>query len=105
MRMEATGSTMDVLLHIASAASAPIAAALGRALSAEGASWGCFLTSDGVRAIDEPGFAGASAGAARVVVCEHSWEHYMAGRECPVERGSQTVNSALMAEAARVVSL
>jgi hypothetical protein len=29
----------------------------------------------------------------------------MAGKDCPVERGSQTVNSALMAEAARVVSL
>jgi hypothetical protein len=29
----------------------------------------------------------------------------MQRRACPVERGSQTINSALMAEAKRVVSL
>lgn len=96
---------MDVLLHITTAEAAPLATGLGRALGAEGASWGCFLTNDGVKALDDAGFAAASEGAARVAVCEHSWDLHMAGKDCPVERGSQTVNSALMAEAVRVVSL
>lgn len=96
---------MDVLLHITTADAAPIAAGLGRALTSQEASWSCFLTNDGVKALDNADFAAASAGAARVVVCEHSWEHHMDSRACPVEQGSQTVNSALVAEAARVVSL
>lgn len=96
---------MDVLLHITSPAAAPMAAALGRAFTARGARWGCFLTNDGVRALDDAGFVAAVQGAARAAVCEHSWDAHMAGRDCPVERGSQTVNSALVAEAARVVSL
>jgi len=96
---------MDVLLHIANPAAARIAASLGRALAAKGATWGCFLTNDGVRALEDAVFAAAVGAAARVCVCEHSWDQHMAGRHCPAERGSQTVNSALMAEARRVVSL
>jgi len=96
---------MDVLLHITSPDAAPIAAALGKAFSDKGAAWGCFLTNDGVKVLNDPGFAEARAGAARVAVCEHSWDLYMGEADCPVERGSQTVNSALMAEATRVVSL
>lgn len=96
---------MDVLLHITTPNAAPIAAALGKALSAEGARWACFMTNDGVKALGNPGFATALKAATRAAVCEHSWEIHMGGQDCPVERGSQTVNSALMAEAARVVSL
>jgi len=96
---------MDVLFHITSPDAAPIGAALGRALTEKGAAWGCFLTNDGVKVLADPAFAAASKSAARVAVCEHSWDLHMAGLDCPVERGSQTVNSALMAEAARVVSL
>lgn len=96
---------MDVLLHITTPKAAPVAAALGRALTAEGANWSCFLTNDGVKVLKDDAFAEAARDAARVAVCEHSWDLHMAGRDCPAERGSQTVNSALMAEAARVVSL
>jgi len=96
---------MDVLLHITSPDAAPIATALGKALSAKGAAWGCFLTNDGVKVLTDPAFSDARAGAARVAVCEHSWDLHMGEADCPVERGSQTVNSALMAEAGRVVSL
>ncbi len=95
---------MDILIHISTPAAAPVAAALGRALSAKGATWAAFLTNDGVKALDDAGFAAASKGAARVAVCEHSWDLHMSG-DCPVERGSQTVNSGLMAEADRVISL
>jgi len=96
---------MDILLHITTPAAAPIAAALGRALSAKGATWAAFLTNDGVKAMNDVGFAAASKGAARVAVCEHSWDAHMSGQDCPVERGSQTVNSGLMAEATGVISL
>ena len=95
---------MDILLHITTPAAAPLASALGRALSAKGATWAVFLTNDGVKALDDAGFAGAAKGAERVAACEHSWDLHMTG-ECPVERGSQTVNSSLMAEADRVISL
>ena len=95
---------MDVLLHITTPTAAPIAAALGRAFSAKGASWAAFLTNDGVKALDDAGFTAACTGAERVAACEHSWDLHMTGA-CPVERGSQTVNSGLMAEAARVISL
>jgi hypothetical protein len=96
---------MDVLLHVTTPGSARIAAPLGRALTAKGVRWGCFLTNDGVRALDDAAFAAALAGAARVAVCEHSWELHMPGRNCPTEQASQTLNSSLMAEAGRVVSL
>ncbi|MDQ2089745.1 hypothetical protein [Marimonas arenosa] len=96
---------MDVLLHVTTPEAAGIAAGLGRALTARGAAWGCFLTNDGVKAIADRGFAEACKGAARVAVCEHSWDLHMAGRDCPAELGSQTVNSLMMAEATRVVSL
>jgi hypothetical protein len=96
---------MDVLLHVTTSDAARIAAPLGRALSAKGVRWGCFLTNDGVRALDDAGFAAALTNAERVSVCEQSWQQHMAGRACPAEQASQTVNSALMAEAARVVSL
>lgn len=96
---------MDVLLHIATPGAARIAAPLARALTAKGARWGCFLTNDGVRTLGDPGFAAAIKAAGRVAVCEHSWRQHMAGQACPAEQASQTVNSALMAEAGRVVSL
>ena len=96
---------MDVLLHISAAKAAAIAGPLARALDRSGAAWGCFLTNDGVRALEDAGFATAIRGAARAVVCEHSWDLHGGGGDCPVELGSQTVNSALMEDAARVVSL
>ena len=44
-------------------------------------------------------------GDARAVVCEESWHRFCGKASCPVELGSQTVNSALMGEAKKVVSL
>lgn len=96
---------MDVLLHITTPEAARIAAPLARAFTAQGASWGCFLTNDGVRSLDDDAFSVVLSKAERVAVCEHSWQLYMADRPCPMEQGSQTINSALMAEARRVVSL
>ena len=70
-----------------------------------GVAWGCFLTNDGVRALADPAFLAVLGSAARAAACEYSWHRYMEGAPCPAELGSQTVNSALMAEANRVISL
>ncbi len=96
---------MDVLLHLSTSEAAGIAGPLGRALTAQGATWGCFLTNDGVLALADADFLAASAAAERTAVCETSWDIHMAGRSCPVEKGSQTINSIMMADAAKVVSL
>jgi len=82
-----------------------MAAPLGRALTRRGVKWGCFLTNDGVKALSDADFNDVTKDAERIAVCEHSWDLHMVGQECPVEKGSQTINSALMAEAAKVVSL
>jgi len=39
------------------------------------------------------------------VVCEESWHRFCPSLDCPVEYGSQTINSGLMAKAVRVVAL
>lgn len=96
---------MDVLLHITTPGAARFAAPLARAFAARGATWGCFLTNDGVRSLEDGDFAAELAKAERIAVCENSWDLHMRGRACPVERGSQTINSALVAKARRVVSL
>jgi len=96
---------MDVLLHLTTPDAVRIAKPLASALSRQGVTWSCFLTNDGVTALSDAEFLGVSEGAERIAVCEHSWDLHMAGQTCPVETGSQTINSQLMAEAAKVVSL
>ncbi len=96
---------MDVLIHMSNREATGMAVKLAEALSRRGANWACFLTNDAVTAADTPDFVEAIGSASRAVVCEHSWDRHMAGRDNPFERGSQTINSALMADADRVVSL
>ena len=96
---------MEILLHITTPDAVRIATPLGQALARQGVAWGCFLTNDGVKLLGDPAFIDAGSSALRLVVCEKSWETHMSDRECPVEMGSQTINSALMAEAHKVVSL
>ena len=96
---------MDVLIHMTCRDAVSLAMPLAQALNRRGADWGCFLTNDAVLAAEHKEFIKAAKSAGRAVVCEHSWDLHMAERDNPFERGSQTVNSALMADAARVVSL
>jgi hypothetical protein len=96
---------MDLLLHISTADGLRVAEPLAAACDRAGIAWGCFLTGEGVTALGDGGFLAHLTKAQRAVVCEHSWQHHMADRQCPVELGSQTINCQLMAEAARVVSL
>lgn len=96
---------MDVLIHMSSREATELAVNLAGALTRRGADWACFMTNDAVVAAGTPAFVEAAKSAGRAVVCEHSWDQHMAGHDNPFERGSQTINSALMAEAERVVSL
>ena len=96
---------MDLMLHIAHPDAGPVAAGLAAALNRAGVAWGCFLTNDGVRALKHDGFRAAVKGAARAAVCELSWHRFMGDAACPVELGSQTTSSALLAEARRVLAL
>lgn len=96
---------MDLMLHISHPDAGPVAAGLAGALNRAGVAWACFLTNDGVRALDHAGFRAAVKGAASAAVCEKSWHKFMGDAACPVELGSQTTSSALLAEARRVVAL
>jgi hypothetical protein len=95
----------EILLHIATSEGAHAAAGLARACERAGIGWSCFLTNDGVRVLADPAFAAVLRSAARAQACEHSWNRYMGAAPCSIELGSQTSNSALMAEARHVVSL
>ena len=96
---------MDVMLTITTRESGPIAVPLMQALSRAGVTWGCFFTNDGVELILDDVCQMAVKSAQRAVICEHSWAGASIGGDCPVELGSQTINSAMMTEAGRVVSL
>ncbi len=79
----------------------PLAAACGRA----GKTWGCFFTNDGVNLLADAAVRRLMQEAGRSVACEYSWERFMDDSPCPVELGSQTDHSALVAEAASIVTI
>ncbi len=96
---------MDVLLVVTTEAAAPLLARLGEALGRKGAVWAAFFTNDGVKSLLDSRVQGALASSARKVACQESWQRHLPNAECPVELGSQTDNSALIAAAQRLVSL
>lgn len=96
---------MQLMLHVSSPAATRLVIRLARACGRAGIEWGCFFTHAGVRLLQEQAVLVALASARRAVVCEHSWAQQFDGLACPVELGSQTVNSIMMAGAERVVSL
>lgn len=96
---------MDLLFHVTTSEGGRLLPPLARAAGRAGCRFAAFFTHEGVLALTYADLAAALAGAERAVVCEESWHRFCPGRACPVEPGSQTLNSALMSEAARVVSL
>ena len=96
---------MEILLMLTHPDAGPVAAGLARACDRAGIEWGVFVTNDGVRALADSATAEALGRAPRAIVCQESWSAHMQGAPCPLTEGSQTNNSALVAEAARVVSL
>lgn len=96
---------MELMLHVTSGDAAPLLLPLARACGRAGVAWGCFFTNDGVRVLADTAVVAALATAEKAMVCEHSWQHHMGAAAAPVALASQTANSAMMAEARRVVSL
>ncbi len=95
---------MDILFHVTTEAGAQFLLPLARACRRGGHAFGAFFTHEGVRGLLDAELQ-AALGDARAVVCEESWHRFCGKASCPVELGSQTVNSALMGEAKKVVSL
>lgn len=97
---------MDVMVHLTTRDSGVIALALMHALERAGTSWECFVTNDGAELLKNGDIIAAMNVGNRAVVCEKSWDKLdNKPANCPIELGSQTINSAMMANAARVVSL
>lgn len=93
-----------ILFHVTTEGGARILLPLAQACRRRGHPFAAFFTHEGVRGLADPDVVSALQDA-RAVVCEESWRRYAAHTPCPVELGSQTINSALVAEARRVVSL
>lgn len=96
---------MNILFHVSTADGGSLLQPLAQAATRLGASFGAFFTHEGVVGLKDEQLLAALANARRAVVCEESWHRYCSGHACPVELGSQTINSALMGEAATVVAL
>lgn len=96
---------MEIMFHITCENALEVALPLSKACQRAGISWGCFLTGDGVKTLGDKGFVSTLASAGAAVVCEHSWQQHMNGISCPVELGSQTINSRMVGDAVRVISL
>lgn len=95
---------MNILFHVTTAAGGALLKPLALAVRRANASFAAFFTHEGVMSLEDADLVAALAGS-RAVVCEESWQRFRAGLNCPVESGSQTINSALMGEAEKVVSL
>ena len=95
---------MDILFHVTTEGGAQLLLPLARACRRRGRAFGAFFTHEGVRGLLDAELQKALEGS-RAVVCEESWHRFCADAACPVELGSQTTNSALMGEEAKVVSL
>jgi len=95
---------MNILSHVTTEPGAALLKPLALAAQRQNASFAAFFTHEGVIGLQDAALVAALAGA-RAVVCEESWHRFCHGSTCPVENGSQTINSALMGEADKVVSL
>lgn len=96
---------MTILLLVANAQSAPVLRGLASACGRTGQRFDCFFTGQGVQLLKQADVLRSIAMAERAVVCEYSWERFGDGASPPIEKGSQTDNSAMTATARCVVSL
>ena len=96
---------LDLLLVVSTDRAAALLVPLAAAARRRRTVLGCFFTNDGVKLLGDEEVRAAMEGAGAAIACEHSWGRYMGGARCPVELGSQTDHSALVARAARVVAI
>ena len=96
---------MEMLFVISTDRGGDIFAPLAHACIRKRVAWGCFFTNDGVRVLADSGIQSLLVAANQAIACEHSWQRFMAEKNCPVEPGSPTNHSALLATAARVITI
>ena len=96
---------MDVLFEVTSEGAAAVLVPLASACDRAGVTWGCFFTGDGVLSFSNKDVTEAVKTATTAITCEVSWQLHMGERACPVALGSQTINSALVGDADKVISL
>ncbi|MGE5087675.1 MAG: hypothetical protein ACM3QY_01005 [Candidatus Levyibacteriota bacterium] len=96
---------LDLLLVASTEQGAKVLVPLAAAARRRSTVLGCFFTSVGVKLLGDDEVLAAIAGAGAAIACEHSWGRYMGDARCPVELGSQTDHSALVARAAKVVAI
>ncbi len=96
---------MEMLFVISTDRGGRILAPLAHACIRKGIAWGCFFTNDGVRLLADSGIKNLMDMANQAIACEHSWQRFMVEKHCPVELGSQTNHSAMLARAVRVITL
>lgn len=96
---------MQLMLHVSSPDAGRLVARLGAACGRMGVAWGAFFTHAGTRLLEDPAIVAVLSGSARAVACEHSWAEHAGDSKCPVELGSQTINSIMMQQTRHVVSL
>lgn len=96
-----------IRLHIiiSTSSSAPFAHPLAAACARSGLDFSVFVTGDGVDCLSAAGLAKALNFAGTAVVCRESWIAQMGRADCPLPLGSQTNNSASIANANRVLGL
>ncbi len=96
---------MDLLIIVSHPGAGEILKPLARALERAGTDWAVFLTNDGVRVLADPMLVEALDSASHKIACHDSWQRFGGDLACPVTLGSQTNNSELVGNAARIVSL
>ncbi len=96
---------MELLLIVTSRDAGALLAPLAEACGRRRIDWVAFFTDEGVLTLRDPQVQRALRSARQSIACQDSWNHYLPAEGCPVELGSQTDNSALIASVTRIVSL
>ena len=96
---------MDLLVIVSTPQAAAILSPMAQAFDRAKFDWAVFFTNDGVKVLTQPAIISALSSARHKIACHDSWERFGKSVDCPVELGSQTNNSELVGQAARIVSL
>jgi len=96
---------MDVLFIVSTPTCGRVVRGLTDAASRAKVSWAIFFTNDGVKILQDEKFIQSLQFASMAVVCQESWQRYMGEKVCPVEGGSQTNHSSMVASARHIISL
>ena len=96
---------MDLLILVSNPGSKPILLPLAQACTRKGINWSVFFTNDGVSMLGDEKLVERLGSTSQAIVCHESWDKFMSEQTCPLELGSQTNNSAMLADAKRVLGL